>query len=85
MTIEDRTIEPESDLFAILDRVAKMMVDEGDRQPGEFTAAEFAERQVDIGIDGARDRLNRLVKDGKLDKRPGKHAGKACVWYRIAG
>lgn len=85
MTIEDRIIEPENDLFSILDRVAAMIVGDSDRQPGEFTAAEFAERQANIGIDGARDKLNRLVNAKQLDKRPGKHAGKSCVWYRIAG
>jgi len=84
MTIEDRIIEPENDLFSILDQVAAMMTPTSDRRPGEFTAAEYADRQGS-GVDVARDRLRELVKVGKLVQRPGKNAGKACVWYSIAG
>jgi len=58
-------------------------VDYKPRQEGEFTVREFAEAwDVEMTIDTARNRLNRLVKAKQYSRRVGIVKGLACLLYR---
>lgn len=74
----------EDELFAVLDRVADMVLPECDREPGEFSAPEYGARHGITG-DKARDLLDSMVNDGRLIKRQGRNLKRASTWYRIAG
>lgn len=54
---------------------------DNDRQLGEFTKSEAA-KTWGIPDDTAYDRLTKLLKIGKLTKRPGRLNGFRCMFYK---
>lgn len=54
------------------------------RQPGEFTAREYAER-FKLNIDTANGQLVALIKKGRLTARSAKIDGKQRNLYKMVG
>ncbi len=71
----------EKDIWDLLEKEEKSL----QRLPGEITALEYAEK-YGIGRGAARDRLSKLCRDGKVEKRKVYGAGSlrpGVVYYRI--
>lgn len=54
---------------------------DNDRQPGEFTKQEAA-ALWGLQIDTAYDRLQKLIRIGKLSKRKGRENGYGTTFYK---